>query len=86
MASTSGASRRIEERDGRDVGGSEVFGTANPERHMLAMPGTMLLPISPVPPFPLVVRRSHAPRFSRHGSLCPLRALFGESPEGTISL
>ena len=40
-----------------------------PNSKLRLMPDMMLLPISPVPPFPLVVNRSHLSRFMRHG-LC----------------
>ena len=48
-------------RDGRDGRRFEVFGTSNPE--LRPMHDTMLPPISPVPPFPLVAHRS---RFALH--------------------
>ena len=41
------------------------------------MPDTTLLPISPVPPFSLVVHRSHVVRFTRHPALAEV---FGNSP------
>ena len=40
--------------------------TPNVTRWLL--PDTMLLPISPIPPFPLVVHRSHISRFTVGGN------------------
>ena len=60
---------RRDERDGR---GFEVRSSRCSELRTLnvtrwLMPDTMLLPISPDPPFPLVAHRPHVSSFVRHG-------------------
>jgi len=72
LSRATGGTNETGQTRGFEVRSSRFFGTSNPEHHTLLMPGTMLSPISPVTPFPLV---AHSSRFARHAKPASTRGI-----------
>ena len=76
LSRATGGTNETGQTRGFEVRSSRFFVTSNPEHHTLLMSGTMLSPISPVTPFPLV---AHSSRFARHSP----RSVEYEKPAST---